>query len=70
MTCDTCKANKVCNHDKYGFETCESYISADCVEIIRCKDCEHASGTKLKCSMFDDIQMEKNHYCSYGERKQ
>lgn len=25
--CDTCKANKVCDHNKYGFEDCDNYIS-------------------------------------------
>lgn len=29
MTCETCKANKVCDHDKYGFENCGNYIPAD-----------------------------------------
>lgn len=30
-TCDTCKANKVCDHNKYGFENCGNYIPADVV---------------------------------------
>ena len=25
--CDTCKANKVCDHNRFGFENCGSYIS-------------------------------------------
>ena len=29
MTCETCKANKVCDHNKYGFENCGNYISVD-----------------------------------------
>lgn len=29
MTCETCKANKVCDHDKYGFENCGNYIPTD-----------------------------------------
>ena len=24
--CDTCMANKVCDHNKYGFENCGNYI--------------------------------------------
>ena len=39
--CDTCKANKVCDHNKYGFENCNNYISADVVEVVRCKDCKY-----------------------------
>lgn len=26
ITCNTCMHNKVCDHDKYGFETCCSYV--------------------------------------------
>lgn len=25
-TCDTCRCNKVCDHNKYGFENCDNYI--------------------------------------------
>jgi hypothetical protein len=25
-TCETCKCNKVCNHDKFGFENCGCYV--------------------------------------------
>ena len=25
--CDTCLANKVCDHDRFGFENCGNYIS-------------------------------------------
>lgn len=24
--CNTCRCNKVCDHNKYGFETCGNYI--------------------------------------------
>ena len=30
-TCSTCQCNKVCDHNKYGFENCGNYISADVV---------------------------------------
>lgn len=30
-TCDTCKANKICDHNKYGFENCGNYIPTDVV---------------------------------------
>lgn len=32
-TCDTCKANKVCDHNKYGFENCNNYIPEDVAEV-------------------------------------
>lgn len=29
--CDTCKANKVCDHERFGFENCDNYIATDIV---------------------------------------
>ena len=29
--CDACKANKVCDHNKFGFENCGNYIPTDVV---------------------------------------
>lgn len=40
--CDTCKADKVCDHDRFGFENCDNYISEDCAEVVYCKDCIYA----------------------------
>lgn len=43
--CSTCQCNKVCDHNKYGFENCGNYISADLVPreeveewICRCRE--------------------------------
>ena len=36
--CNTCKANKVCDHNKYGFENCNNYIPPDVV-----KECKNIS---------------------------
>lgn len=32
-TCETCKANKVCDHNKYGFENCNNHIPEDVEEV-------------------------------------
>ena len=32
--CETCKANKVCDHYLYGFENCGNYIPADTVTNV------------------------------------
>lgn len=32
--CETCKANKVCDHCLYGFENCGNYIPADTVTNV------------------------------------
>ena len=29
VTCDTCRCNKVCDHDHFGFEDCGNYIPAE-----------------------------------------
>lgn len=45
MTCSTCKANKVCDHNKHGFENCNNYIpeKADFAKIpCRCGECKYA----------------------------
>lgn len=39
-TCKTCQANKVCNHDVYGFENCNNYIP----EIVHCMNCQYWTG--------------------------
>ena len=43
--CETCKANKVCDHNKYGFENCGNYIPVDVVGIM---DKEYKSTYKDK----------------------
>lgn len=81
--CETCKANKVCDHNKYGFENCNNYISADVVEVVRCKDCKHWKDTSLdtvteyhwgECRKplgdYRYCETAENDYCSYGERSE
>lgn len=50
-TCYTCKANKVCDHDKYGFENCGNYIPEDAVEVVRCGKCIHAVELDKHCKI-------------------
>lgn len=51
--------------------------AADVVEVVRCKDCEHyfcdtpyCKKHKVGYCAFDEIVKDKNHFCSYGERKE
>ena len=40
--CDTCKADKVCDHDRFGFENCNNYIPIGEViesDILICSHC-------------------------------
>ena len=73
-TCNKCIHNKVCNHDLFGFENCENFISAaDVVEVVRCSECKYF-GKELKqgkhsCLNYQLPYCLENDYCSYGERK-
>ena len=70
--CDTCRCNKVCDHYHFGFENCDNYISEDCVEVVRCKDCEHYEADIIceGVGYCNEHQkgMRENNFCSYGER--
>lgn len=80
VTCETCKANKVCDHNKYGFENCNNYISADVVEVVRCKDCKYLKyGYQCYCPLGMNLSNNKDAYvlvnanedfCSYGTPKE
>lgn len=55
--------------------------TADVVEVVRCKDCEHKkeipncqkelySSSCVACSYHSGLIMDGNDFCSYGERKE
>jgi len=52
--------------------------TADVVEVVRCKDCKHCQQYQkwnfdkyLGCNFNEEIyEVEPNHFCSYGERKE
>lgn len=79
--CDSCKANKVCDHNKYGFENCNNFIpDTDVVGVVRCMDCKYSREYKCKndpCYRFLTCQRREHYtegvdeydFCSYGERK-
>lgn len=79
--CETCKCNKVCDRDFFGFENCDNYISEDCAEVVRCRDCKHwkriAFDDIIECDFgichnpYDETEKEtiERDYCSDGERK-
>lgn len=64
--------------DDYAFRYDINEIpAADVVEVVRCKDCEHyfcdtpyCKKHKVGYCAFDEIVKDKNHFCSYGERKE
>lgn len=59
-TCSTCQCNRVCDHNKYGFENCGNYISDDLLpraevarEIFEEIDKEH--GENCGAYRIDDL---------------
>ncbi len=46
--------------------------SADVVEVVRCKDCEHGQSYNMfgsrYCLKHNDVAVRDNDFCSYGER--
>lgn len=74
--CDTCKCNKVCDHYHFGFENCDNYISDDCVEVVRCRDCKYYETDKWDevtlCGCDHPsgvVDVKPDGYCCYGKRK-
>lgn len=68
-TCETCKANKVCDHNKYGFENCNNYIFADVEKVVRCKDCAYSNADGTICHYGVGSDVKPEHFCSDGERR-
>ena len=70
----------------YGIDKCKAIISrlqlvptADVVEVVRCKDCEHFEAINNDdhgwCKMISDLPCGisvryDDDYCSYGERRE
>ena len=63
----------------YGIDTCKAIISrlqlvpsADVVEVVRCKDCEHGQSYNMfgsrYCLKHNDVAVRDNDFCSQGER--
>ncbi len=68
-TCNTCACDKVCDHDKFGFENCNNYIPADFVEVVRCKDCDVPHNAWTGCPKLNGLIPPPDFYCAYGKRK-
>ena len=60
--CEECKANKVCDHDRFGFENCGNYIPSK-VEVVRekdCRDCRYFVGCECLDGQTCDLFKEKS----------
>ena len=64
--------------DRQVCKACEDHgkPTADVVEVVRCKDCEHWGGVTFGyiCRRFSGSyirnETRENDFCSYGERKE
>lgn len=79
-TCNTCKCNKVCDHNKWGFENCDNYISDEAVEVVRCEKCKHGEVSIHRMSIDGEEEIgcycelkgkvtDIDGFCSCGERR-
>ena len=66
-------------HRTYAQQLINSVPAADVVEVVRCKDCEHAQRQVLKksggfegwvCEFDQEHFAAENHFCSLGIRRQ
>lgn len=72
---------EICNNKGVdcGKEKCPVYKvpTADVVEVVRCKDCEHykpqpkyKNGETKYCCRSAYVRVNADDYCSYGKRKE
>ena len=76
--CEICRCNKICDHNLFGFEICDNFISEDVVEVVRCSECAYCAenicpitGQKMYFCAYhpNNYPVTLTHYCGYGERK-
>lgn len=67
------------NNAEWAKEIVHRTPTADVVEVVRCKDCENYHEYRIKneptgwgkCTAIEmDIDLMRNDFCSYGERKE
>lgn len=76
LTKNMCGNANPITYRTYAEELIRSIPAADVVEIVRCKDCKHFLFDTEYCKEhnrgyceFDNTIKTRNHFCSYGERK-
>ncbi len=80
---DAVARNHNCEHEHF-LKMIADEPTADVAEVVRCKDCEqfmqqydihnglklHYGICKLNSNKFHDEEVNCDHYCSYGEKKE
>ena len=70
-TCNNCKANKVCDHNKYGFKNCGNYIPDTAVEVVRCNECIYNEiGSCTHSQKYDEDNYRADYFCADGTPKE
>lgn len=63
----------VCINPMYNQRTINSGLTADYVQVVRCKDCKFNSANQIPnedvCQLCVELPISKDFYCAYGERK-
>ena len=54
-TCSICQCNKVCDHNKYGFENCGNYISADVVQRAEVAKAKRTGATEALGILYKEL---------------
>lgn len=81
VSCNRCDHFMVCQYDRNNVDKCSYFKShANCVEVVRCKDCKHYKENDKRCDhpcLFFELEcydhwidMGPNDFCSYGERRE
>lgn len=80
-TCGDCIHADICEHNpslefsRENIAWCDSFKDkADVVEVVRCKDCVYGrpygdQEEYIMCEDSWDLAHPRNHFCSYGKRK-
>ena len=82
MSCKDCVHYDVCQYHideetDMTINECGKFKNkADFVEVVRCKDCEHGHwnqetlfGRCVDFCDYTDLRIDKEHFCSYGQKK-
>ena len=52
------------------YNVIKSALTADVVEVVRCKDCTIPHNRFTGCPKLNGLIPPENHFCSFGERKE
>ena len=67
--CKICIKKDVCDRDVgHGYSVCPHYLSADVVEVVRCKDCKYFVSEICRHDLAMNLSRADD-FCSYAKMK-